>query len=81
MHPDASRLFALDEGLRTEADRVLADSGIGVILAEAGYVPVGSYPMRTMTWRDLDFERTEEIQDWDRYWNLGSRLARSGWCW
>jgi hypothetical protein len=81
MHPDAPRLFALDEALRAEADQVLAESGIGAIIAEDGYQPVGSYAMRTMTWRDLDFERSEEVQDWDRYWQLGSRLARSGWCW
>jgi hypothetical protein len=42
MHPEATRLFALDEALRAEADRMLADSGIGAILADAGYVAVGS---------------------------------------
>jgi len=79
MHPDAPRLFALDEALRSEADRVLAESGIGTIIAEAGYHPVGSYVMRTMTWRDLDFERAEE-PDWRRHWQVGTRLAETGWC-
>ena len=40
------------------AAAMLATSGIGAILHEAGYVPVGSQVMRTMTWGDLDFERT-----------------------
>jgi len=79
MHPDASRLFALDEALRAEADRMLADSGIGAILADARYAAVGSYPMRTMTWRDLDLERAEE-PDWQRQWDVGTRLAHTGWC-
>jgi hypothetical protein len=59
---------------------MLADSGIGAILAEAGYVAVGSYSMRTMTWRDLDFDRPEEAPDWERHWEVGTRLARTGWC-
>jgi hypothetical protein len=79
MHPDAARLFALDEALRAEADQVLAKSGIGALIAEAGYRSVGSYAMRTMTWRDLDFERAEE-PDWQRQWEVGSRLAGTGWC-
>jgi hypothetical protein len=32
MHPDAARLFAVGGALRAEADQMLADSGIGVIL-------------------------------------------------
>jgi len=80
MHPDAARLFALDEGLRAEADRVLAESGIGAILNEYGYQPVGSYVMRTMTWRDLDFELPEDPPQRDIKWDFGSRLARTGWC-
>ena len=79
MHPDAERLFALDAALRAEADVVLAESGIGAILEEAGYEVVGSYVMRTMTWRDLDFERYEE-PDWDRHWEVGSQFAKTGWC-
>jgi len=79
LHPDVNRLFALDAALRAEADRVLAESGIGPILQEAGYQPVGSYPMHTMVWRDLDFERYEE-PDWLRHWEVGTRLAETGWC-
>jgi hypothetical protein len=80
MHPDAARLFALDEALRAEADRMLADSGIGAILADAGYAAVGSYPMRTMTWRDLDFELPEDSPQQGIKWDFGSRLAATGWC-
>jgi hypothetical protein len=80
MHPEAQRLFALDEALRAEADRMLADSGIGAILADAGYVAVGSYAMRTMTWRDLDFELSEDPPQPGIKWDFGSRLAGTGWC-
>jgi hypothetical protein len=79
MHPDAQRLFALDAALRSEADEVLADSGIGTILHDGGYQAVGSYVIRTMTWRDLDFERMEE-PDWERHWQMGTKLAQTGWC-
>lgn len=79
MHRDAERLFALDETLRREADEVLAASGIGSILNDAGFIPVGSYSMRTMVWRDLDFELQAE-PDWDVFWETCSALARTGWC-
>lgn len=81
MLEEARRLLALDEGLRAEAGRMLAESGLDEIIREAGYVPVGSYVMRTMTWRDLDFERTEDNPDWDNHWILGARLAKTGWLW
>jgi hypothetical protein len=80
MHPEASRLFALDEALRAEAEQMLAESGIAAILADYGYEPVGSYEMRTMTWRDLDFHRSEDDPDRARHWDIGTRLARTGWC-
>lgn len=73
---EAARLLRLDEALRREADRLLSASGLGDILRQHGFIPVGSYIMRTMTWRDLDFERTEEAPDWSRHWELGARLAR-----
>ena len=79
MHPEAQRLFSADEALRTEADEMLAESGIGAILQHAGYQAVGSYEMHTMTWRDLDFERYEE-PDWQRHWEIGTQLAQTGWC-
>jgi len=72
-------LFSADEALRTEADEMLAQSGIGVILEHGGYHAVGSYQMHTMTWRDLDFERCEE-PDWQRHWEVGAQLAETGWC-
>ena len=79
MHPDAQRLFALDAAFHSEADAMLAASGIGAIMEEGGYQPVGSYAMRTMTWRDLDFERMEE-PDWERHWQVGTKLAQTRWC-
>lgn len=78
---EAARLRALDESLRGEADRMLAESGLSAILNEAGYVVKGSYAMRTMTWRDLDFIRTDESADWAGHWSIGTRLAETGWVW
>ena len=75
------RLFALDSGLRAEADRMLEESGLGRILKEEGFVPVGSYVMQTMTWRDLDFERCDDSPDWQEHWELGLRLNRNKWLW
>jgi hypothetical protein len=80
MHPDAARLFALDEALHAEADHILADSGIGAILAEYGYQPVGSYAMRTMAWRDLDLQLVEDPPSRGVKWDFGTRLAETGWC-
>ncbi len=73
-------LFAHDAALRAEADAMLAASGIGAILADAGYAAVGSYAMRTMVWRDLDFECYRDA-DWETHWDVGRRLAWTGWCW
>ena len=78
---EAQRLIAMDEQLRAEADRMLAESGLGEIIAEAGYEPVGSYSMRTMTWRDLDFERFQEPPDWGDHWDFGRKLAETGRPW
>jgi hypothetical protein len=78
---DQSRLFRLDEDLHAEADRILAGSGLGEIIRAEGFEPQGSYVMRTMTWRDLDFERHQDPPDWASHWTLGSRLAGTGWPW
>lgn len=80
MHADADRLLTLDRTLRAEADALLAASGLGALLAERGYTPVGSYVMQTMAWRDLDFERYKE-PDWDEHWRTGAAIAKLGWCW
>ena len=80
MDSESHRLFALDESLRAEGREVLERSGIGAIIREAGYVPVGSQVMRTMTWRDLDFERYLPEPDWEENWQVGTRLAATGWC-
>jgi hypothetical protein len=74
------RLLALDAGLRAEAEGLLRRSGIGAILVDAGYVLVGSYTMRAMAWRDLDFECYVEEVDWERHWEVGTQLAKTGWC-
>jgi hypothetical protein len=74
-------LFSLDATLRSEADQLLEQSGIGIILREEGFKPVGSYVMHTMTWRDLDFERTDENPNWKQHWELGTRLALIDWVW
>ncbi|MBU0611526.1 MAG: hypothetical protein KKI08_26855 [Armatimonadetes bacterium] len=79
MHRDAERLFALDEGLRREADEMLAASGIGAILKGRFFEPVGSYAMHTMVWRDLDFELCTE-PDWKAFWETCSHFALTGWC-
>jgi hypothetical protein len=59
---------------------MLDASGIGGILREAGYVASGSQAMRTMTWRDLDFDREQDLPDWADHWRLGARLGATGWC-
>jgi len=74
---DVARVFALDEGLRGEADRMLAASGLGEVLRAEGYNPVGSYVMRTMTWRDLDFELLSTRPSWPGA-SGGSRTSSPG---
>jgi len=81
MHPEAARLFSAEQALRAEADEMLTRSGIGAVLQQAGYRAVGSYPMQTMTWRDLDFESTQEAPDWSDHWAVGTKLAATGWPW
>ncbi|HIJ64995.1 MAG TPA: hypothetical protein HPP77_03520 [Candidatus Hydrogenedentes bacterium] len=78
---EVSRLLRLDEELRAEADVVLTASGVGEVLQAEGFQAVGSYVMRTMTWRDRDFHRTEDAPDWSRHWAFGARLAKNRWVW
>ena len=75
------RLFTLDGDLRSEGQSVLERSGIGKIIYEAGFHPVGSFVMKTMTWRDLDFERFDENPDWSEHWELGRKMAEIDWVW
>lgn len=64
-----------DEGLRAEADRILA-SGLRALLAEAGDPHVvGSYALRLMTWRDLDIHVVQETPDLQAFFQLGGRIA------
>jgi hypothetical protein len=81
LEENRQRLFSLDAKLRAEANQVLEQSGIGVIIRKEGYKPVGSYVMKTMTWRDLDFERTDAQPNWKIHWELGTKFARTGWAW
>jgi hypothetical protein len=78
---EKARLLGLDENLRSEADRMLRVSGLGKGLRLEGFEAAASYAMRTMTWRDLDFERVEDTPDWNRHWQLGARLAKINWVW
>ena len=78
---DRARLFKLDEALRAEGEHILKQSGVGTILQEYDFTPVGSYVMKTMTWRDLDFERYDENPDWQWHWELGWKLAQCDWVW
>jgi hypothetical protein len=75
------RLFTLDAGLRAEADKMLEESGLAGIIREEGFHAVGSYAMKTMTWRDLDFERYDESPNWQVHWQLGLKFAQNGWVW
>jgi hypothetical protein len=75
------RLFLLDDKLREEADLMLERSGLGRIIEEEGFKPVGSYVMKTMTWRDLDYEREVVDCDWQQHWELGAKLAKLKWVW
>ncbi len=76
---ETARLLCLDADLRREADVFLRESGFGAIIESAGFKPVGSFVMRTMTWRDLDFERVREEPSWSEHWELGRALAQTGW--
>ncbi|UCD09618.1 MAG: hypothetical protein JSU79_02960 [Dehalococcoidales bacterium] len=78
---ERTRLFTLDETLRTEGQSVLERSGIGKIIYEAGFHPVGSFVMKTMTWRDMDFERYDENPSWIEHWELGRKLSELDWIW
>ena len=75
------RLFAIDSGLRAEADIMLKESGLGEIIRAEGYHAVGSYLMHTMTWRDLDFERFDESPDWKKHWETGKKFTQLEWVW
>jgi hypothetical protein len=81
LEENRKRLFASDASLRAEADKFLKESGLGKIIKGEGFNPVGSYAMRTMTWRDLDFECYNDKPDWQKHWEFGLRLAQHKWLW
>ena len=74
-------LLAQDAALRSEADAMLVQTGLGGMIAKAGYHAVGSYVIRTMVWRDLDFEREADNLTWDEHWRFGQGLAQTGLIW
>lgn len=76
LEKERTRLFQQDEKLRKEAELVLENTGIGKILKEYGFHPVGSFVMKTMTWRDLNFERYDDEPDCDEQWELGQKLRQ-----
>jgi hypothetical protein len=81
LEQNRKRLFSLDASFRAEADKFLKESGLGKIIREEGFHPVGSYVMKTMTWRDMDFERYDESPDWQEHWELGTKFAELKWVW
>jgi hypothetical protein len=81
MGPICEELLKQDIRLRAEADVMLKETGIGKLISEAGYKPVGSYSMQTMTWRDLDFERSVNEPTWTEHWEFGKKLAETGLIW
>lgn len=78
---EKARLNKLDIDLRAEADEFLSESGLGEIISDAGFAPVGSYTTKTMVWRDLDFERMVDEPDWQDHWILGQQFASTGFVW
>lgn len=74
-------LFALNESLRAEADRMLEESGLGEIIREEGFEPSGSYDWHVMTWHELDFERCDNNPTLQEHWELGERFFRNDWVW
>ncbi len=78
---DLRGLLDLDVALRAEADAMLRTTGLGDLITKAGYHAVGSYVMRTMVWRDLDFEREVDNPTWTEHWEFGRDLAGTGHIW
>ena len=78
---DVRVLLDLDIALRAEADSMLKMTGLGDLISKAGYHAVGSYVMRTMVWRDLDFEREVDNPTWEEHWEFGHKLAQTGQIW
>ena len=81
LEKNRQRLFALDAGLRAEADRMLEQSGLGSIIREEGFKPAGSFTMKVMTWCELDFERSDDKPDLKKHWELGKRFLQNDWVW
>jgi hypothetical protein len=81
MESKYKELQDLDIALRSEADVMLRETGLGRVISNAGYQAVGSYVMHTMTWRDLDFERSVDDPTWAEHWEFGKKLAETGLIW
>lgn len=78
---ERTRLFSQDENLRKEGELILDRSGVGKILLKNDFHPVGSFVMKTMAWRDIDFERYDDDPDVDEHWELGKELGQLEWVW
>lgn len=76
--PPCARLWARQAAkakqLRDNAQRVLAQEG------ELGSLHALHQAFRETLIHDLDFERPEETPDWERRWEVGRKLAMTGWC-
>ncbi len=81
LEENRQRLFTLDASLRVEADQMLKESGLGMIIREEGFKLVGSYTMKTMTWRNLDYERMDANPDMKNHWKLGEKFFKIEWVW
>jgi hypothetical protein len=65
----------LDEGLRMEADRLLAAGLLDALVAYGEPRIVGSYSLCLMAWRDLDIEVVREPFDRRAFFDLGHRIS------
>lgn len=76
LDPAADHLDAQDRQLRAEADALLERHGVWDILRTFGTPHLsGSYAMRLMTWRDLDFYLEMPVPDTRAFLELGRELG------
>jgi hypothetical protein len=69
-------IFAVDQMLRQEADALLHESGLKLLLEE--YAPVhvtGSYSLQLMVWRDLDIALDAPNMTIPQFFDLGKRIT------
>jgi hypothetical protein len=73
-----ARRVEIAAGLRAEAHRLLAESGLFTLLAEHFAEPIvtGSAGYDLMVWRDIDIHMAVEPERWDDWLQFGLVLAR-----